>query len=48
MSDSQVFASQINKLFRDPNYLVVEDVLRALDRDPDPTGFGKPVGSPHR
>jgi energy-coupling factor transport system ATP-binding protein len=30
MSDSQVFASQINKLFRDPNYLVVEDVLRAL------------------
>jgi energy-coupling factor transport system ATP-binding protein len=46
MSDSQVFASQINKLFRDPNYLVVEDVLRALDLDPDPTGFGKPVGSP--
>jgi energy-coupling factor transport system ATP-binding protein len=33
MSDSQVFASQINKLFRDPNYLVVEDVLRALQRD---------------
>ena len=31
MSDSQVFASQINKLFRDPRYLVVEDVLRALD-----------------
>ncbi len=30
MSDSQVFASQINKLFRDPRYLVVEDVLRAL------------------
>jgi energy-coupling factor transporter ATP-binding protein EcfA2 len=27
MSDSQVFASQINKLFRDPRYLVVEDVL---------------------
>ena len=31
MSDSQVFSSQINKLFRDPRYLVVEDVLRALD-----------------
>ena len=31
MSDSQVFSSQINKLFRDPWYLVVEDVLRALD-----------------
>ncbi len=30
MSDSQVFASQINKLFRDPNYLVVADVLSAL------------------
>jgi len=30
MSDSQVFASQINKLFRDPRYLVVDDVLRAL------------------
>jgi energy-coupling factor transport system ATP-binding protein len=30
MSDSQVFASQINKLFRDPNYLVVDDVLAAL------------------
>jgi len=26
MSDSQVFASQINKLFRDPRYLVVDDV----------------------
>ncbi len=34
MSDSQVFASQINKLFRDPNYLVVDDVLRALGREP--------------
>ena len=32
MSDSQVFSSQINKLFRDPRYLVVEDVLRALDK----------------
>ncbi len=31
MSDSQVFASQINKLFRDPRFLVVEDVLRAVD-----------------
>jgi energy-coupling factor transport system ATP-binding protein len=30
MSDSQVFSSQINKLFRDPRYLVVADVLRAL------------------
>jgi energy-coupling factor transport system ATP-binding protein len=28
MSDSQVFSSQINKLFRDPRYLVVEDVMR--------------------
>ena len=28
MSDSQVFASQINKLFRDPRYLTVEDVVR--------------------
>ena len=31
MSDSQVFSSQINKLFRDPRYLVVADVLRAMD-----------------
>jgi energy-coupling factor transport system ATP-binding protein len=31
MSDSQVFASQINKLFRDPRFLVVEDVLQAMD-----------------
>jgi len=31
MSDSQVFSSQINKLFRDPRYLVVEDVLRQLN-----------------
>lgn len=30
MSDSQVFASQINKLFRDPRFLVVDDVLRAM------------------
>jgi energy-coupling factor transport system ATP-binding protein len=27
MSDSQVFASQINKLFRDPRYLTVQDVV---------------------
>ncbi len=32
MSDSQVFAPQINKLFRDPHYLVVQDVLAALER----------------
>ena len=32
MSDSQVFSSQINKLFRDPQYLVVEDVLRAIGK----------------
>jgi hypothetical protein len=30
MTDSQVFSSQINKLFRDPKFLVVDDVLRAL------------------
>jgi hypothetical protein len=30
MSDSLVFSSQINKLFRDPRFLVVEDVLDAL------------------
>ncbi|MGC8782103.1 MAG: ABC transporter ATP-binding protein, partial [Anaerolineae bacterium] len=30
MSDSQVFASQINKLFRDPRFLVVDDVLSAM------------------
>jgi energy-coupling factor transport system ATP-binding protein len=33
MSDSQVFASQINKLFRDPRYLIVEDVLHAVERN---------------
>jgi energy-coupling factor transport system ATP-binding protein len=27
MSDSQVFASQVNKLFRDPRYLTVQDVI---------------------
>jgi energy-coupling factor transport system ATP-binding protein len=30
MSGSQVFASQINKLFRDPRFLTVEDVVEAL------------------
>lgn len=30
MSDSQVFSSQINKLFRDSRFLVVDDVLAAL------------------
>jgi len=34
MSDSQVFASQINKLFRDPRYLTVEDVTRQQARHP--------------
>ena len=27
MTGSLVFASQVNKLFRDPHYLVVEDVV---------------------
>jgi len=31
MSDSQVFASQINKLFRDPRYLTVQDVVSGQD-----------------
>jgi energy-coupling factor transporter ATP-binding protein EcfA2 len=30
MNDSQVFAPQVNKLFRDPRYLTVQDVLAAL------------------
>ena len=30
MTDSQVFSSQINKLFRDPKFLVVDDVVHAL------------------
>ena len=29
MSDSLVFATQVNKLFRDPRFLTVEDVLMA-------------------
>jgi energy-coupling factor transport system ATP-binding protein len=33
MSDSQVFSSQINKLFRDPRFLVVEDVLREMEAE---------------
>ncbi|HIC89311.1 MAG TPA: ABC transporter ATP-binding protein [Anaerolineae bacterium] len=32
MSDSLVFASQINKLFRDPRFLTVEDVLRVVSQ----------------
>lgn len=40
MSDSQVFASQINKLFRDPRYLVVDDVIQALaTRGEGPTNY---------
>ena len=35
MSDSQVFASQINKLFRDPRFLTVEDALGGLGLRPD-------------
>ncbi len=33
MSDSQVFASQINKLFRDPRFLVVADVVGMMTND---------------
>ena len=36
MSESLVFASQINKLFRDPRYLTPEDVLRALPPSSEP------------
>jgi energy-coupling factor transporter ATP-binding protein EcfA2 len=32
MGESLVFASQINKLFRDPTLLTVEDVLRRVER----------------
>jgi energy-coupling factor transport system ATP-binding protein len=32
MNGSQVFASQINKLFRDPRFLTVDEVMDALDR----------------
>jgi hypothetical protein len=34
MSESLVFASQINKLFRDPDLLTVEDVLGSQTPDP--------------
>lgn len=33
MSDSQVFSSQINKLFRDPRFLVVADVLQEMGEE---------------
>jgi energy-coupling factor transport system ATP-binding protein len=36
MSESLVFASQINKLFRDPAFLTVQDALSLLQ----PTGDG--------
>lgn len=32
MNGSQVFASQINKLLRDPRFLTIEDVMTVLDR----------------
>jgi hypothetical protein len=31
MAESLTFSSQINKLFRDPALLTVEDVLRSLN-----------------
>jgi energy-coupling factor transporter ATP-binding protein EcfA2 len=34
MNGSQVFASQINKLFRDPRFLTVNDVMDALGETP--------------
>lgn len=37
MSDSQVFSTQINKLFRDSRFLVVADVLAALGRTSEST-----------
>ncbi len=33
MSESLVFSSQVNKLFRDPRYLTPEDVLQALGQE---------------
>ncbi len=41
MSESVVFASQVNKLFRDPRLVTVDDVLRALvlSRTATPTAF---------
>jgi energy-coupling factor transport system ATP-binding protein len=38
MSDSQVFASQVNKLFRDPRYLTVQDVVEQYCLDASPGG----------
>jgi energy-coupling factor transport system ATP-binding protein len=32
MNGSQVFASQVNKLFRDPRFLTVADVMKRLER----------------
>jgi energy-coupling factor transporter ATP-binding protein EcfA2 len=32
MNGSQVFTSQINKLFRDPRFLTVDDVMDVLDQ----------------
>ncbi len=37
MSESLVFASQVNKLFRDPAFLTVDDVLRAVEASPTHT-----------
>jgi energy-coupling factor transport system ATP-binding protein len=36
MNGSQVFASQINKLLRDPRFLTVRDVLDALEEGKAP------------
>jgi hypothetical protein len=33
MTESMVFASQINKLLRDDRFLTVEDVLRGLEKE---------------
>ncbi len=45
MSDSLVFASQINKLFRDPRLVTVDDVLQAIERrraaEPIPPEMGR-------
>lgn len=40
MSDSQVFSSQISKLFRDPRFVVVEDVVSALKASDQATAHG--------
>ncbi|GAB4567499.1 MAG: ATP-binding cassette domain-containing protein [Anaerolineae bacterium] len=48
MAESLVFASQINKLFRDPRLITVDDVLAAVNADgthePPPAGDGQHVG----